>query len=61
MVNSQQEAPIMLFNVIPPSTSTEAVIAPLLSIRISEASVTAKSQRATRATLILNIGASDAE
>ena len=55
MVNSQQEAPIMLFNFTPPSTSTEAVIAPLLSVRISEASVTAKSHRATRATLIVNI------
>ena len=60
-VKRAQEVPIVLSIHTPPENSTEAVVAVPLSIRISEASMMAKSQHATRATLILIVRASDAK
>lgn len=45
---------MMLCNDIPPETSTEPVVEPLLNVTKSETTVTEKSQHATRAMLIFD-------
>lgn len=50
-VNSVEEALTTLCNDVLLRTSTEPVVEPLLNVRKSETTVTAKSQHATRAKL----------